>query len=301
MRNYIKKAMKHHLISLLIGICFCNCCFAQSMRILPYVSGTDTAYVYAAQSFMEIEEQVVLEPSTQTLTFQEFELVGNLLNSTTSQSRERSMISLDDGFFVEIRHGSNKPFGCFFNRKGYTPVPDGRNLFIRTYRYPPKQKEVFLALVEKYKRHSESRKPYLRLDSFPVNCTYVGSLTRCLFSGFRSCLYVDFYVSKDSLYAFPISYKIGYKQKKMVPTFISREYYPWEERPLSRIDQDGTLFFFNTQGEECSAKTFRHKSDEALRTLMALFPSWTQMTEQERMRMLDDYIINQSRKSDNNQ
>jgi hypothetical protein len=100
------------------------------------------------------------------------------------------------------------------------------------------------------------------------------------------------------LYAFPISYKIGYKQKKMVPTFISREYYPWEERPLSRIDQDGTLFFFNTQGEECSAKTFRHKSDEALRTLMALFPSWTQMTEQERMRMLDDFIINQLNKSD---
>ena len=289
--------MNHHVISFLIGIIFWDCCFAQIPRKLPDVSEDATAYVYPAKSFWDIREKMMLEPSTQILTSDELGLVRSLLNATTAMSRERFKTSLDDGFFVEIRNGSNKPFGCFFNREGYTSVPNDGFGF-RTYRYPKKQKEAFLALVEKYQPHSESQQRYIRLDSFTINYSSVHFGTHCLFSGFHSHLYIDFIVCKDSLHVFPVCYHIGYKQKKMVPTYITRDYYLWSEKPLSKIDQDGTIFFFNTQGKECSAKSCGISSDEANNTLQALFPFWPQMTDQQRMRMLDDFIINQLSKPD---
>lgn len=271
------------------------CSWAQERRVLQEIGINDTTYVYAPKYLGNIREEMMRDSSRTMLTAPEMNQIRALLNSTTTRSRRQlTPQGYENGFFVEIRNGTDKPFGCFFTKKGYTTVPNNK-FEVATYRYPKKEKAAFRALVEKYQRPEDYEPSPLRFDNYPMNST-CRTMARCLFSGFVPFLSVTFYVCLDSSSVIPVSYIIAYKSKKHKVRAISRQIPIWEQWPLSRIDSEGNIFYFNEMQEEVAPILKYEPSENALTALHSLFPTWPQMTDQERMRMLDDYILGHQKK-----
>ena len=99
---------------------------------------------------------------------------------------------------------------------------------------------------------------------------------------------VEFLVSIDSLKIIPIDYVIKGKKrqgvKDVVRTIPFWDYYS---------SQDLGYHWINSE----VIQQYKDKVDSTLyERLVKWFPSWPQMTDQERMRMLDDYILGHQKK-----
>ncbi len=62
----------------------------------------------------------------------------------------------------------------------------------------------------------------------------------------------------------------------------------WHKLPNAGVDDDGMIYVRRSNGE--SEFVRQHTNVEAEQQLARYLPAWSCMTNQERMRILDDYI-----------
>lgn len=119
---------------------------------------------------------------------------------------------------------------------------------------------------------------------------FVRHATTCFWGIFsRGILFsIKFYVVKDSK-VIPINYWVYCKKKGIVS--VRRTFPLWSEMPYAGTDKSEKILVRQANGdiEPIMAKTA--EQDEQL--LVRYIPSWVAMTDQERMRILDGFIIKQ--------
>ncbi len=96
---------------------------------------------------------------------------------------------------------------------------------------------------------------------------------------------VVFYTQTDSSTVVPIEYHIDKSKKGNI--YVVRDIQLWYKLAYHGIDSEGTICIHNHSGEVFSVKEYGD-NQEAVEILSKLITGWKQMSDAERMRILDE-------------
>lgn len=195
--------------------------------------------------------------------------------------------SFGKGLFVERKMNGSRPLGCYMTSKFYTFFSDSINLPI-SYKYPKRFKSLAKAIIENTIKEDNQDYYFVRYNHLPMNMTCDFEVT-CGLGILSKGQYfrLIFYAVRDSSVVVPIIYRVYCTKKGLrdVRRFIPM----WHELPNAGVDDDGMIYVRRSNGE--SEFVGQHTNVEAEQRLACYLPAWSCMTDHERMRMLDDYIL----------
>lgn len=165
---------------------------------------------------------------------------------------------LRNGVFIEVAG----IYGIYLKKNQYVEIVNHFLPFGESGYFPKPFRSRIDSLIESYRNLSTSKPFYMRYDSLPVNDIAVREVTH---SGFSRGKWFEivFNVQTDSLQDVPMTYFATCLKKKGF-SFVNRRIQPWKS-PFTPWDDS-----------------------QSRQLLVELFPQWASMTNQERMRLLDD-------------
>lgn len=219
----------------------------------------NVSYIMSADEIMELNELISL--------------------AKTPRGFSQNSIFQESGLFIEV----GKVSGIYLSRKGYREVTGGAGQVGYGNNFPAKLRTRVDSFINKYQQRRTQIPTYHCFNQVPILCRLV-SYPFHPYNFIRSPrIIVEFLVSIDSLKIIPIDYVIKGKKrqgvKDVVRTIPFWDYYS---------SQDLGYHWINSE----VIQQYKDKVDSTLyERLVKWFPSWPQMTDQERMRMLDNYIL----------
>lgn len=249
---------------------------AQMRDPLPTIGENDTVWVYTAQSRESLELNYLKDRPYLELTANERLELGALLGHNYNKARQRFYPSFSEGLFVVVRPQTGEPFGYYMTPKGYTPV--GRDAMSITYSFPKKEKAVVKELISKYQQRLPMTSELGRYDHLPMKSNLHPPIACLLCPGSWNWMEAIFMVHMDSSFVKPIRYSIRTKRKKGA-LIVSRSIpllWGYDKSVLTKETEPNSI---------------------ANRLISKLIPEWNQLSDPERMRLLDDALMmNQNNK-----
>lgn len=244
---------------------------AQTRDPLPTIQEDDTVRVYAAQSIEILRSNCLKDVPCIVFQGSEKLALSELFGHNDFWTGMRFYPSLSEGLFVEVRPQRGEPFGYYMTPKGYVPIVKGATSI--RYAYPKKKKAVARQLIEKYQQLLPMKSKLVRYDHLPMKSTVQRPIACLLCPGSWKWMHVHFLVQMDSSQVKPIMYSVRTRRKKGT-LIVSRSI------PLLWSYDNSTLL--GTAKPDSIA-------DEMITKLI---PKWNSMSDPERMRLLDDAMIN---------
>ena len=241
---------------------------------------------YPAASFSDLTHNCLKDMPSRELDPDELKLLNQVLLHSSRSSRWRALQSITnhEGLFVEADENGDID-GFYISRKGLAVIaPWG---FVELRSFP----QSICAKYDSLFLHFKPIMPSRRINDYSghLMLSHVKSASLSSLS-FKKHIKITFYVKVDSAKVQPISYDVVRRAKggikvnhRWIPV---RSYYLFD-----RLDENNNLVFhsiWNNSGF-ISKATLSHDSISE-RELSKWIPLWSQMTDQERMRTLDDIL-----------
>lgn len=263
-----------------------------SNMIMSQTSANDLYKVYCVSSLESLEMNYLADIPSEEAS-DSLSLLFTLLADYNSKWQDKWFpSSFGKGLFVERKVNGGRSQGCYLTSKFYTFFSDSINSPI-SYKYPKRYKTLAKAIIENTIKEDNQEQFFVRYDHLPMNMTCdfdvkcgLGMLSR------GQNFHLRFYTVRDSSVVVPISYRIYCTEKGLRDV---QRYIPmWHELPYAGADDEGMIYVRRSNGK--SELIGQHTKLEAEQLLARYLPSWSRMSDQERMRMLDDYIRKQKGK-----
>ena len=268
---------------LLLTFALLAACFAQAQEKLevPTIEPSDEVYIYEGKkrtkNMPQDNGRVLMESA-------DIELLNtSLQNSRTSVA----WTPYSDYIYIDVR-SQGKPKCVFMIWKKKVFV-DYRGAFWaeRKIKLNKKSKAQIRALYEKFlPMVQEQDKGFAKYDNNPMelNVHQVGHLPFVPHS-----IGARFVVAMDSSKIVPIWYYV-HKKKRSGKIIVHRNVMEELTTECAGIDSEGRILAKDKDGKILSLK-FKEGPDYIMEELLSIFPEWNNLTNQERMRLLDRYLI----------
>ena len=165
----------------------------------------------------------------------------------------------------------------------------GHAFFVRGTSFPKKMKSEIQAFIDRYKRLMSCYLPLKRYDHLPMNLSMtrpskcnIGLLSKGVVFNIR------FVVLKDSTYVLPIEYSVLCTKRNGIKK-VDRYIELWGEEPYGGTNARGLLLALRPSDGRIVARG-PATDDETSNLINRYIPKWSQMSNQERMRFLDDIL-----------
>ena len=269
------------LKALLLALFHSTCILAQE-GVYKLISSEKPVKAYPAVSYENLSCNLLPKTDLCILSDHDIRQLNGFIQLAESSYRHPfRKCSVLSGLFIE-----QSVSGIYLTRKGFFEVT-ADNYIGEGKRFPRDVQER----VDSFIRNISNRCPrihkYISYDQNPMTSHVKLGV---IYPPFVHKEWVDvvFYVDIDSVKTIPIKYSLvgGRRIKQVARTIPFWKYYSE-----------------NYQGRGWEPRTYlwhSKRDEELIKILSKWFPSWPQMTDQERMRMLDNIIINQLNKSDKN-
>lgn len=249
------------------------------------IADGDTVNIYDASQYSSLHTERLEDMKSMPMRKEDNELV-NLMMENTGMRNKRNYPSLTNGLFIEVRTKQGGVRGMYVNDSRYTIITedDHAMLSYQTYTIPKRMKTRINAMLSFYHDKMKGNGTMTKFDKYPMALRLNRNL--CLFNPSRKTVAATFYVVADTLRVIPITYYITGRKKGVA---VSRDIPLWERLRYAGTDENGTISVRNDFGTSWSVQEY---SDEcqADDILSELFPSWRQVSNRERMRMLDSCL-----------
>ena len=143
--------------------------------------------------------------------------------------------------------------------------------------------------MERFRDLTSPSDTHPRYDSFPLNSAMERALMCNAILVLRDVgSKVTFYVQVDASTLCPIEYTIVCSKKKGIKR-VWRNVLPLKELPFAGTNEQGLFLTYGAFGRK--ARVCEATDQQIIERMDTYIPNWSQMTDAERMRWLDDWII----------
>lgn len=261
--------------------------FSEAQRIskkVPIIQEDDTVRVYSAFSRQFLKSERLVNQKSILLTKAEIKQFNQLFESTKQSHRQSYSPLTQEGIFIEVRPREGKKYGYYISPKKYAPISttdygsDG-------YKIPKKKRPQIKQLLEYYRQQLPDTLKFMQHNYQQANLT-VTPLNKCTFNSMKKMVTLFFHTRVDSSTIVSIQYRV-YKSKKWGIT-VWREIPLWEYMSYLDTDKEGNIRIYNDSKDTYTFTDQQYPESEEI--LWEIFPEWKNMSNSERMKMLDDYF-----------
>lgn len=254
----------------------------------PFFFNNDDIRVFPSPTYNDIRCNQLENQVSFRLTADEIDELNELFSlRITPRGNRLNSLTKEQGLLIVVGNVS----GVYLSDKGYREVLGGEEQLGGGGAFPAKIRARVDSFINKFQHRIPPIRKYYCYSRFPVSCYVEPYPQRLPYVYWDTRILVKFFVSVDSLRTIPLGYIIKGKKRKgakeIIRTIPFWDYYAQKD------------LGFHWKGMDYPSGLSQENEDSTLYTILVKwFPSWPQMTDQERMRMLDDFIINQLSKPD---
>ena len=255
-----------------------------------FYNNNEAIRVFPSPTYNEIRCNQLKNQVSFRLTVDEINELNELLSMRiTPRGNRLSTLLKAQGLLIVVGNVS----GVYLSDKGYRKVFGGENQWGSGGAFPAKIRARVDSFINKFQHRIPPIQKYYCYSRFPISCHVEHYPERLPYVYWDTRIMVKFFVSVDSLRTIPLEYIIKGKKRKGAKEII-RAIPFWDYYAPKDLG-------YHWKGMDYPSGPSQENEDSTLyKILVKWFPSWPQMTDQERMRMLDNIIINQLKKPDNN-
>lgn len=282
-------------VALLIPLFILNSTNLRAQSFLPEVGKEDTIMVYAERRFCDFFNDEHSERRFIRINRTDLDSLYSLLADIKPYMLTGGPDEYKNAVFIEVRPKVGEKFGFFIGEDGCRIIVNGmpgHSFFLRSAYFHKKTKPYIKDFIERYKGLMPVRTELKRFDTLPLNAV-VRAPMKCNLGIISKGEAFDiiFYALKDSSIVFPIKYSV-YCRKKGKIHVLRRELDIWGSVPYAGTNSRGLLLVRNPSGVKVARGPITDAYIDGL--IKSYIPSWAKLSNQERMRMLDDILVNQS-------
>lgn len=251
---------------------------------VPIIQENDTVRVYSAFSRQFLKSERLVNQKSILLTKAEVKQFNQLFESTTWIHQQSTFPPARKGIFIEVSPCEGKKHGYYITPKKYAFI-DKREYGLGGYKVPRKLRPQIKQLLEYYQQQLSDTLKFIQHNYQQVNLT-VTPYHQSMFSPKNKMITIFFHTRVDSSTVVSIQYRVQKNKKRGITVW--REIPLWEYMSYYGIDEKGNICIHNDLKE---FYTFTDEQyPESTKILLEIFPEWENMTNPQRMKMLDGYF-----------
>lgn len=277
--------MKFHSVTLLLTLAFSYPALAQRAAKSFLIEADDTAVVYTSRTFLDFTQRLMCERPHRHLTDAERDSLNAWFTKLHSETVFLHGALNEKALFIEVRPKEEDRCGLFIVPEGIRLVSED-SPYARYALFPKEVKECVRRFIEQLFEVMPAEMAYSRYDHLPMCCNV--SHGRPVEQIHSERALVWFYVRTDSSTINPIEYTIAFSKKKGVKRVV-RDVPQMAEMPYAGTNAQGRFLIRRPFGR---VATLGKQTDrQAENYINRYIPNWSRMSDRERMRWLDDWII----------